>query len=160
MTSADYTLPDIVLHHHPGAWGIVGTGVFSWSVFKLYRASLYALGPFQSGSPFALDLTYLRNISSDQIVTTSMREIERLRTPTPDQARDWAIALLDIVPNVSLGFRLIGLFLPGKGVRFFNQNEYLGEILDAEFEQAFAAVWLDPETRSPALRASLLGQTS
>jgi len=156
-TAPNYTLAKSVVHYHPGAWQLIGTGIFSWSVFKLYRASLFALGEFDPGRPYALELSYLRAISAEQIVTTTLREIERLCAPETSQIKDWAVALLNIVPDVRLGDRLVGLFLPNEGVKFFSEHAYLGEIMDAQFTQAFAAIWLDPQTRSPSLRLQLLG---
>jgi len=152
-----YELPSCVVQCLPGAWQICGTGVFSWSVFKLYRASLHARGDFAPDQPFALDLAYLRNISAEQIVSTSIQEIERICALDPVRLKDWAVALLKILPDVSLGDHLVGLFLPRQGVKFFSEKDFLGEILDAEFVTAFAAIWLDEQTRSPALRKALLG---
>jgi hypothetical protein len=33
-TAPNYTLAKSVVHYHPGAWQLIGTGIFSWSVFK------------------------------------------------------------------------------------------------------------------------------
>ncbi len=151
------TLPSVVLRAFPGAWQLSGEAVFSWSVFRLYRARLYALGAFEPGLPYALDLSYLRRLSAAQIVSTSIEEIQRLRSPAPQMLSEWAHALGALMPDVELGDHLTGLFLPGGGVRFFSNTDELGEIADPAFAEAFGAIWLDPATRSPAVRAALLG---
>jgi hypothetical protein len=61
------------------------------------------------------------------------------------------------LPAVKLGDRLVGVFEPGVGVSFFSREAALGSIEDPGFVDAFAAVWLDEQTRAPALRTKLLG---
>jgi len=59
---------------------------------------------------------------------------------------------------VQEGTRLSGVFLPGKGIRFYRDGELLKEIADAEFAQAFFAIWLDEQGSARNLRRKLLGQ--
>lgn len=159
-------LPQALVDACPGPWCVQGQGLFTWSVFRVYRAALHvqgepALNPqtVLSGEapPYALDLNYLRNVSADQIVQTSVQEMERLCDVDQDRLASWGEQLRAILPDVTLGDRLIGLFRPGRGVSFFGRDQELGHIEDAAFAVAFAAVWLDEETRAPALRAALLG---
>ena len=78
-------------------------------------------------------------------------------TPTPAQLASWRGALEAIVPDVGLGDRLLGWFVPGEGVHFFSADAELGAILETAFASAFGAIWLDPKTQRPALRLELLG---
>jgi len=41
-------------------------------------------------------------------------------------------------------------------VKFYSAQALLGEVRDPQFTEAFAAIWLDPQTRSSALRQALL----
>ena len=141
-----------------GGWALCGQGIFSWSVFKFYSIRLLTLsGRFDPTQPYILDLSYLRKLSTQQIVAITFQEIERLASPEADQAADWRQTLESIVPDVSLGDRLFGGFKPDEGVCFFSAQRALGSILDPEFARAFAAIWLDPRTQRPALREALLG---
>jgi hypothetical protein len=105
-----------------------------------------------------LDLSYLRKLSSQQIKTISVQEMQRLAPSKAEQAVIWGQELESIVPDVGLGDRLVGWFKPGEGVHFFSQTHALGSILNADFVHAFAAIWLDPRTQRPALRLALLGE--
>jgi hypothetical protein len=147
------------LHEQAGGnWTLCGQGIFSWSVFKFYTIRLLTpSGRFDASQPYILDLSYLRKLSAQQIVTITLQEIERLFAPEAEQLASWRQALESIVPDVGLGDQLFGWFKPDEGVYFFSAQRALGSILDAEFSRAFSAIWLDPRTQRPALREALLG---
>lgn len=140
-------------------WRLCGEGVFSWSVFRFYRARLLThTGTFDSDKPFLLDLHYLRSLTGQQIVSTSMDEIARIHPLNEEQRRRWTAALESMIPDVCLGDRLLGWFVPGNRVDFFSSSDALGEINDPEFVRMFSSIWLDEKTRSPQLREALLGE--
>lgn len=151
-------LPEAFTRASSGDWQLSGEGVFSWSVFKLYRARLLTqTGAFDPAKPFLLDLHYLRTLKGEQIVSTSIDEIARLNEITQAQRRGWTQALTEMIPDVCLGDRLLGWFMPGNRVEFFSASKVLGLIQDAEFVRMFSGIWLDERTRSPQLRNALLG---
>lgn len=151
-------LPTAVSARYSAQWHVHGQGLFTWSVFRVYRAALHVTGNgFSADSMYALDLNYLRNVSAQQIVQTSVEEMQRIAGVDAATAEHWGELLLGILPDVKLGDRLIGVFEPGVGVSFFGSDGALGEIADPGFVHAFAAVWLDEQTRAPGLRAKLLG---
>lgn len=151
-------LPLALRERYEGDWHLCGQGLFTWSVFRVYRAALHAQAErFDPQGRFALDLNYLRNVSAEQIAQTSVQEMQRLAGVDSQTAQIWGEQLQNILPDVGLGDRLIGVFDPGVGVRFYGGQSELGCIADVGFLRAFAAVWLDPDTRAPALRAKLLG---
>jgi hypothetical protein len=152
-------LPACVVQRADGVWHLQGHGRFSWSVFRIYNAGLWVRQSFSWHDPFILDLAYLRNVSTSQIVDASIQEMRRLRQIETLKLTQWRDELYGFVPNVGLGDRLLGLFEPSVGVTFFSQDAMLGEIRDAVFVDAFAAVWLDPSTKAPQLRMALLGDS-
>ncbi len=107
--------------------------------------------------PYALDLLYLRNLSAQQIVQTSIEEMVRLRPAFKELTDGWGHSLEHIIPDVGLGDRLIGVFEPGHGVSFYSGHQRLGQINSDAFADAFGAIWLDEKTQSPSLRSALLG---
>lgn len=151
-------LPLSLTERFAGNWHVHGQGLFTWSVFRVYRAALHVTGEgFAADGLYALDLNYLRNVTAEQIAQTSVDEMQRIAGVDAETAERWGELLLGILPDVKLGDRLVGVFEPGVGVAFFNRDGALGEIKDPGFVDAFAAVWLDEQTRAPALRAKLLG---
>lgn len=141
---------------------LIGEGSFCVLGFCLYDAQLSAEHPPHAfDAPFALLLTYRRTIHADRLVDTGIGEIKRLSpgvlpVMTLDAWRnDMARAFTDVGP----GDRLCGVFFPGRGVRFYANGNLTAEIDDPAFAVAFFRIWLDPDTRAPGLRKSLLGES-
>jgi hypothetical protein len=146
-------------------WSVVGEGVFSWSVFRFYRARLLSeSGQFDPTKPYRLEIDYLRRLSASQIANVTGSEIKRLAMAGVKSCADissetidgWVQKLENFLPDVSLNDQLIGVFKPGEGVWFFDAQAQLGHIDDAAFVAAFTAIWLDPNTRATKLRVELL----
>lgn len=154
-------LPPCVLATHAGPWKLCGRGVYVWTVFRCYWASLYTQsGRFESGRPAILDLSYLRTLAREQTVSISIEEMLRLRPDASSRAQSWRNALSSIIPDVKAGDRLVGYFDDVHGASFYSDKLSLGQINDPEFSSAFLAIWLDPATRAGALRLALLGSAS
>ncbi|NBF11796.1 hypothetical protein GV818_24405 [Pseudomonas sp. Fl4BN1] len=140
---------------------VLGSGEFSWFGFKVYSARLWGTAkPLAADSPFALELTYQRNISRDELVQTSLDEIQRLSgaNVSAAQLKDWQAQMQQAFVDVEPGRKIIGVFLPGRGVQFFVDQRLQHTVNDEAFARAFFAIWLDPRTRNPQLRTQLLGQ--
>ena len=142
----------------------VGQGEFRWFGLSIYGATLWSSHkPFDRHAPFALQLTYHRHIGAQRFVDTSIDEMRRLAAKnnaplSADQLRKWESYLSRTFPDVSNGDQLIGIFIPGKGCRFYSRDRLLSEIDDPEFADAFFSIWLDPQSRDSELREQLLGQ--
>ena len=65
------------------------------------------------------------------------------------------LPFIDVKPNA----QITGVYLPDRGARFYVGTRLQHEIADADFARVFFAIWLDPRTRNPELRARLLGDT-
>ena len=151
-------LPSCVLQRLGHDWRLCGRGMYVWTVFRCYWASLYTPnGAFDEKSPAILDLSYLRTISKEQTVSISVDEMLRLHPELTEHAHRWREELSRIIPDVKLGDRLVGYFDPAYGASFFSDQQALGEVVDPEFAGAFLSIWLHPATRANALREALLG---
>ncbi len=129
--------------------------------FDVYDASLWVTPGFRAAdwaqSAFALQLRYLRDFEGREIAQRSLDEMRRAAPPmTEAQSRQWLHAMASIFPNVRQGDRLLGLYEPGTGVRFFYNGAPIGTVNDASFAQRFFAIWLGPQTSEPAMRDALL----
>ena len=144
-----------IVYPQAANWQEWGSGEMRFFGFRLYRATLWVAGAGIEASPHALTLHYHRDISRDQLVSASLDEMRRLGTDDAAVER-WKADLNRVFPDVREGDRIIGLHLPGKGARFFHQGKLTGEVNDPEFARRFFAIWLDPRTRSPDVRALLL----
>lgn len=142
-------------------WQVHGSGEMRWFGFAIYGARLWRSGErWQGDAPYALELTYRRSISAEQLVNTSIDEMVRLGAidPQRDELRlqQWRSALEKVFPSVREGDIIIGLHEPGRGARFFYNGKLTGSLEDARLSAAFFAIWLDPRTKAPELRTRLL----
>jgi hypothetical protein len=157
--------PTTILPTLGSQWPVVGEGVFSWSVFRFYRARLMSeSGQFDPDQPYRLEIDYLRRLSASQIANVTGVEIKRLgqagvhccNALPVEMVDSWVQQLKQFLPDVTLGDQLVGVFKPSEGVWFYDAEQYLGHIDDGAFVAAFTAIWLDPQTRATKLRAELL----
>ncbi len=137
----------------------VGGGEMRWLGFKLYDAALWASarGEAAVGGAHVLSIRYARAISSERLVSVSLDEMRRLGVTDEARLARWGEALAAALPSVAAGDTLAALHRPGEGALFWHQGRPSGEIRDPELARAFFAIWLDPRTREPQLRAQLLG---
>lgn len=144
-------------------WHEWGNGEMTWFGLKLYRATLWVAGQMrgQKGGqlrddmPFALELEYRRDIEGDRIVRASVDEMRKLGASDAELQR-WATEMRRVFPDVRKGDVLTGVYLPGRGAQFFFREREIGEVADADFARRFFAIWLDPKTSAPDVRAALL----
>ena len=135
---------------------LVGQGLFTRFGFSVYEARLWApLGRYTQGEPFALSLTYSREIAGDRLVQASFDEMQKLQAPII-QNTQWREALERVLPNVVPGDTITGVYQPGQGATFFHRERQTGQISD-DLAKHFFAIWLDPRTSEPNLRQALLG---
>lgn len=139
----------------------VGQGEFTWFGLRLYNARTWsAVTPLDWTRPFALELTYHRNLSRDTLVEASLDEMRRLGGPGLDEASlaRWTQVMQEAFVDVRPGMRITGLYLPGQGCRFYVDGQLRRQVDDAAFARAFFAIWLDPRARDPQLRQRLVGR--
>ncbi len=143
----------------------VGSGQMRWFGMEIYDARLLngggAVGEATEAGPVALEITYLRSISSERLVRTTAREWRRLdrELGLPDQSRveNWLTQLQAIWPNVAPGDQIIAIAQPDGTTHFHGAGGPLGVVDDPAFGAAFLGIWLHPDTRAPDLRAALIG---
>lgn len=142
----------------------LGSGEMRVFGFSIYNAQFWSQhlmtgDPLASDAPFALELTYSRAVSRDDLVEASLKEIRRLSPNALNTERmtRWKQEMQLAFVDVRAGDRITGVYLPGEGARFYVGEKLQHVVRDEAFAKAFFAIWLDPRTRNPELRAQLLG---
>jgi hypothetical protein len=135
----------------------LGEGRLRWLGLHVYDSSLWVPGDAWSAErPFALDIRYAMSIKGRDLTERSLAEMKRLGYTDPGTLRRWERAMDRVFPDIKPGDRLVGVSLPGREARFYSQDRFLGAVADPEFARAFFAIWLDPGTSEPKLRAQML----
>ena len=124
--------------------------------FHVYDASLWIRGTaWSAAQPYALEIHYAMRVSGRDLARKSAEQIARQGVDAARIAR-WEAEMARIFPDIRPGDRLVGWALPGRETRFYFGERLAGIVADAEFTDAFFAIWLGERTSEPALRASLL----
>lgn len=131
-----------------------GSGEFRRFGFLVYEATLWATDDPQR-PPLALKLTYKRSLAGQAIAEASVKEIRNLGRTDEASLQRWGAAMARLFPDVKAGDQIIGHYTP-EAARFYFNGRLLGSVDEPAFAQAFFAIWLDPKTSAPELRAALL----
>lgn len=142
----------------------IGSGTLRWLGFHVYDASTWAAVPAlpRDGSvpaPFALQITYARAISVDDLVGATESAWEDLGL-LDAKAATWLPQLKQLWPDVKAGDTLVLHIDQARQARFYYNGRLLGSVADAEFGPRFAAIWLHPDSSESTLRRQLLGERS
>jgi hypothetical protein len=149
---------DHIRAHVPDAQ-TVGKGRMSVLFWDVYDAELFApKGTYITQKPFALSLTYLRDLDGQDIADRSVEEIRNLGFHDELKLATWHTQMKNIFPDVTHGTVLTGVY-NSEGVSiFFNGDKEIGRIRDKEFGLYFFNIWLDRNSSAPDLRSKLLGE--
>ena len=93
--------------------------------------------------------------SGQAIAEASVKEIRQLGIADEATLLRWGQQMTALFPNVKPGDHITGHYR-AEGAQFHFNDRPLGSIDDPAFARAFFAIWLDPKTSAPDLRAALL----
>ena len=156
--SATASAADYVRNYVPDM-DVVGEGRLTYLFWDVYDATLRAPGgQWQQNAPFALSLSYLRDISGEDIADRSAEEMRNIGVDDEVKIARWHSQMRDIFPNVTEGDTLTGIYTQGRDSVFYLNGQAIGRIQDPEFGRAFFDIWLSQETSSPDLRSKLLSK--
>lgn len=131
-----------------------GSGEFRRFGFLVYEATLWAAEDPQR-PPLALRLTYKRTIEGKAIADASVKEIRNLGLGDEVTLKRWGDKMSRLFPDVKPGDQIIGQY-QADAARFYYNERLIGSVDEPAFARAFFAIWLDPKTSAPELRAALL----
>ena len=135
-----------------------GSFRFRFLALHVYDATLWTRGGGASlEEPHVLDIRYAMDIAGRDLARRSVEEMRKQGQRDAAKLARWEKEMERIFPDIRAGDRLVGLHVPGVEARFHSQRGSIGSVADPEFARAFFAIWLDPRTSEPRMRARLLG---
>ena len=139
---------------------LAGSSRLSVLGFGVYDATLWVEPDFQASDyerhAFALELSYLRDFTNNDIARRSITEMQRQPGFPAAQREAWELALRSAFPDVRKGDRITGVHRPGTGAVFLTNGTLSGTIRDEGFSRLFFGIWLSAHTSEPRLREALL----
>ena len=140
---------------------LVGEARFRLFFFDIYQASLFAPdGRYDGTAPYALKLSYMRDVSSQTITETSLDEMRRQGVSNEESLTEWANWMEQNFPNMQNGDEAIMVALAQGGMALYHNSEKRGQTEDLEFTEAFFAIWLSDNTLKPDFSRRLRGLTA
>ncbi|MBE1273436.1 chalcone isomerase family protein [Enterovibrio baiacu] len=144
-------------------WKPVGNATLTWGFWKIYDSELRTPnGKYvsESSEPLALVITYSRDIDAEDLLDATVEQWEHLGY-SKKQIDSWLPSMKGVWPNVKEGDRLIYVLSNQTGQFFYQAlNEAAkptGSLREAVLAEAFANIWLSPDTAYPTLRLALIG---
>jgi len=138
-----------------------GSGRLAFFGLHIYDIRLWVGEGFTAQTfeqrPLAIEIEYAHALPGRRMAERSLEEMQRIAAIPAAQASDWLASMKRAFPDVSGGDRLIGLYRPGEGARFFHNGKLRADVPDPDFARAFFSIWLSPRTSEPKLRLALLG---
>lgn len=136
---------------------VVGHARLKFMLWDVFDATLIAShGLYDPNKPFALSLTYLRNLSGRKIVEKTIEEISSQGMASTDELREWRSQLDAILPNVSKSTTITAVRDAQAHTLLFRSDTLIGMLEDPKFTRLFFNIWLGEHTSNPDLRDELL----
>jgi len=134
----------------------VGKGQFKVAFWKLYDIVLFApQGHYNASQPFALELTYSRQLKGKLIAEKSIELIKKQGVDNQEILKNWQAQLTTLIPDISKGDVLTGV-KTDDGMLLYLNNIELGKLEDHTLSICFFNIWLGEDTTAPKLREKLL----
>ena len=137
---------------------LVGKARLKVLFWKVFDAKLYAQNAnFNPEQPFALSLSYLREIQGSEIVAKSISEMGAQNEFSKSELAQWKTKLSDIIPNVDSKTTITGVRDQAGNTLFYLNGKIIGRVDNKRFTQGFFNIWLGEKTSETKLRNQLLG---
>lgn len=148
----------LIEKHIPNAQ-VVATARLTVLLFDIYDASFYTVyGKPEVKPPFALKLSYLRDLKGEKIADRSAEEMRHQQLVSEVTLADWHTQMRNIFPDVKKGDDITGIYKDNAQCTFYKNNTFIGQMNDGQFCDMFFDIWFGEKTTAPALRKKLLSQ--
>ena len=137
---------------------LVGEAPFRVFLFNIYHASLFAPdGRYDGTAPYALRLSYMRDVSNQTIVDASLDEMRRQGNGSEPRLAEWADWMSQHFPDMQNGDEVMIVALINGGMAVYHNQEEVGRTNDPAFTKAFFAIWLSDNALDRDLSRQLRG---
>jgi hypothetical protein len=148
-----------------------GAGVRVQSLFKVYVGALYlparsedGEGILRANQPSRIMLRLLRELTPEQITASMTRALHESLTPeqrAPLERRFKEFgASFETLPTLKRGAQIVIDYLPQAGTTIRVDNETIGRVAGADFNQALLRTWIGERPGDIGLKNALLGVRS
>jgi len=146
-----------IFKEYLGDYYQLGTGKLSIFFMDIYDISLFSQTKvYSKNKPFAIEINYLKDIKSSQIVDRSINEIKRISNSSRDELENYRSIFTSLFPDIYSGDQLIGIKTANNDGVFFYNKKPIGKIKDEKLVDKFFDIWLSEKTSHPELREKLL----
>jgi len=137
----------------------VGRAEFSYLFWDVYQSQLFTktgrIPNKKTSEDLVLNITYLRNIESKDLVKSTVEQWQHLKVPEKTYQK-YVSTLQELWPDIKPNDSLTLYVSKDKSTFYFN-NQFLGNVDGTEFGKLFSDIWLSENTSEPDLRKQLLG---
>ncbi len=144
----------------PQNFKVIGQTRFSVWFWDIYDVTLKNItGQYQKkGYPIILQLDYLRDIKSKELIEETQKQWQRFDIDQAQQT-DWLAQLTKIWPDIQQGDSIQFYIDENGDGHFFHNQQLSGSIKDSEFSYHFLNIWVSPDSAYPKMTKKLIGQT-
>ena len=137
---------------------LVGEARFRLFIFDVYDVALVSPdGGYDGTPPYALKLSYLRDVERQAIVESSLDEIRRQGITDEAGWATWADWMATYFPDMQEGDEAIMVALADGGMILLHTGKELGPSDAPAFTTAFFGIWLSDDALRPKLSRMLRG---
>jgi hypothetical protein len=109
-------------------------------------------------SRFSIELEYRVGVSRDFLTKSSVDGIEKHYALTEEEKEVYRARLYNIFPPVSKGDSIKLYYDPKFGIKFYHNNDFIGESLDPVFSKRVGDIWINPRTQFKDTRNFLFSE--
>ena len=137
---------------------LVGEARFRLFIFDIYDVALVSAdGGYDGTPPYALKLSYLRDVKRQTIVESSLDEMRRQGITDETRLAKWTDWMATHFPDMQEGDEAVMVALADGGMMLLHNGTELGQSDDPAFTIAFFGIWLSDDALKPKLSRMLRG---
>ena len=137
---------------------LVGEARFRLFIFDIYDVALVSPDSDYDGTPpYALKLSYLRDVKRETIVKSSLDEMRRQGITDEARLAKWTDWMATHFPDMQEGDEAVMVALADGGMMLLHNGTELGQSDDPAFTTAFFGIWLSDDALQPKLSITLRG---